>query len=343
MNKRLLILIGAILITLAVTTGTYAYTYTFNSTTFDVVAAGGEITTHEVAPSQPDWDLMLPEIEFDSEVLVPNAGGDRTNMPDQFPDSGEHWDKVITEDGDSSYIATDRKGWNKDLYNLPDHEGEGTIISVRVYMVSRAASNPTQASANVLIKTNGTIYEGEKETLTTGYTSYSHQWINNPKTGLAWTWQEIDELQAGVEMRRALKNVSTLCTFVYVMIDFELPPVVEGEVPEGDLFTIVPHPDYMGDLLVKVYLTNTGPLNLASQYINMKLYIENSIEAGEEPEYQLITFENGVALFNIEGGSAASYTVEVIGGSYRLVSGDPYEWGDGWSNTPEFYLEVSNR
>ena len=123
------------------------------------------------------------------------------------------------------------------------------------------------------------------------------------------------------------------------------PPIVKvtGDVPIGDLFEITPHLDYAGDLMVTLYLTNTGAVNLAYQHLNIKAYITESLEAGETPPYQLLSLENGAAVFNIEGGSAASYTVEVIGGGYSLISGDPYQWREGWSITPEFYCEVTQR
>ena len=75
----------------------------------------------------------------------------------------------------------------------------------------------------------------------------------------------------------------------------------------------------------------------------MKIYVEGSLEAEKTPKYQILSMENGVALFNIEGDTAANYTMEVIGGSYRLISGEPEEWGEGWSITPEFYCEVNQR
>ncbi|MBA7700194.1 hypothetical protein ES703_108903 [subsurface metagenome] len=101
--------------------------------------------------------------------------------------------------------------------------------------------------------------------------------------------------------------------------------------------------NYTGDLLVKVYLTNTANIIKAYQYLNMKLYVANSLEADNTPDYQVLSIENGVVQFNIMGGSAESYTVEVTGGGYRLVSDNPIEWGEGWSITPEFYCEVSQR
>ena len=119
--------------------------------------------------------------------------------------------------------------------------------------------------------------------------------------------------------------------------------ITTGEVPEGDLFNIAPHPAYPGDLLVNVYLTNAATLKKAYQYLNMKLKIENSQEAGQEPDYQILSLENGVALFNIIGGASGNYTLEVIGGSYGVISDDTGEWGAGWSVIPEFYCEVNQR
>ena len=70
-----------------------------------------------------------------------------------------------------------------------------------------------------------------------------------------------------------------------------------GEVPTGDLFDITPSAEYSGDLAMKVYLTNTGNLIKAYEYLNMKLYLEGSVEAGETPNYQLLTLQNGEVNF----------------------------------------------
>ncbi|GAI77444.1 unnamed protein product, partial [marine sediment metagenome] len=78
----------------------------------------------------------------------------------------------------------------------------------------------------------------------------------------------------------------------------EDPPLM-GEVPSGDLFDITPNSLYTGDLAVKIFLTNTGDLAKAYDYLNMKLYLDGSVEAGETPNYQLLTLQNGEATFNI--------------------------------------------
>jgi len=116
------------------------------------------------------------------------------------------------------------------------------------------------------------------------------------------------------------------------------PPA--GDVPVGNLFVVTPHPDYTGDLKVHVYLTNTAALTKAYQYLNMKLYLEGSVEA---PDYCLLTLQNGEVGFNLDAPHNLTHTLSVIGGSYSLVSDDPNEWSLGWSITPELYCEVTQR
>ena len=117
---------------------------------------------------------------------------------------------------------------------------------------------------------------------------------------------------------------------------------VAGDVPLGDLLVVNPHPDYTGDLLVRVYLTNTGDLLKAYRYLNIKLYMAGSIEADEEPGYVILSPDNGVATFNLKGSSGSS-TISIIGGSYRLQSKKPHKWEEGWTIVPELYCEVGPR
>ncbi len=42
-------------------------------------------------------------------------------------------------------------------------------------------------------------------------------------------------------------------------------------------------------------------------------------------------------------GQAVAYTIEVIGGSYCLVSDNTSEWGEGWEVAPELYCQVTQR
>ena len=330
------------MLAMVVSGGLFAYTYTNAAATLTPVAAKAEFATVASAAGQPAWDYIIAG-EAETEILRPNAAGDEARIAIQFPVSGEHWDKVAEEssDGDSTYVATSTTEWEEDLYNIADSTGSGTIYYVRVYMEVRSEDTPTQSSVYAHIKTGGIEYNGTEEMVTTSYAVYSYQWDFNPQTLADWTWDEIDALQIGVGLRDAAKKDETLCTQVYAEVDYTTIQL-SGDVPIGNLFDITPEATYTGDLLAKVYLTNTAALTKAYQYLNIKLYLDGSVEAGEDPNYRLLTLENGVATFNLKDySSGGSYTLSVTGGSYCLVSTDTSQWDPDYEIEPEFYCEVT--
>ncbi|MFH1650883.1 MAG: hypothetical protein ABID87_02095 [Chloroflexota bacterium] len=349
MKRKLTVFLAALAIALLVTTGTYAYTFGTAMVSLDVTAAGGHIVSSAPSPSpeQPDWDEVLPVSEPDQEILRPDGPGDSTTIPSQFPTGGEHWDKVddISPDGLSTYVYSQNKQDRTDLYSLGDHvEGVNTITGVTVYYVIAADSAGYHAYARAAIKTGTQTFQGSLTShLGSTFAQYSYTWGINPATGQAWTWAQIDALQAGLVLAKEPNGIYAACTQVFVVVDYELPPIIEGQVPEGNLFVITPQNGYTGDLLANFYITNTGPLRLAYRYLNLKLYIADSVEADETPDYRILSLENGVATFNLEGGAASSYTVEVVGGGYAVISGDTDEWGAGWTHIPEIYCEVVQR
>ena len=340
---RLQLIIGLVL-ALVVTSGSYAFSYLTATATMGVTVTGTEIATSADSATQPDWDSILTPV-VETETLRPSAAGDETNISSQEPDSGAHWEKVdeAIADGDSTYVYTDSNVWREDLYNIADHStGASDINYVKVYMECRADASPTQTSAYVHIKTNGTEYNGSEETVTTSYATYSYQWNTNPQTTAAWTWDEIDALQIGVGLMQPTSGQNTNCTQVYVEVNYEAP-LLSGSVPTGDLFDITPHTDFSGDLAVRAYLTNTGDLAKAYQSLNMNLYLEGSVEAGEAPNYRTLTLENGWVTFNLKDYSPDTYTLSVTGGDYELVSRDTSEWEEGWTVTPELYCQIVQR
>ncbi len=348
--KRKSYLLIALVLAAVVSSGSYAYTFSQATVTLNVTAAGGDIATVEEAADQPGWVSILTASETYTEISRPEAAGDKTDILFQLPFFGEHWDKVDEEtpDGFATYIANNGAEWQEDLYHITNSTvGSGAISYVKVYMVSRALAEPTQPSAYVLVKTNGAERNGTEETLTADYAVYSYQWDTNPVTGAPWTWEEIGNLQIGVGLTSSTEGVPkvfrySLCTQVYAEIGYTGIKRY-GEVPAGELFEITPHADYPGDLGVTVYLTNTDELTKAFQYLNMKLYLEGSIEAGQTPNYQLLTLDNGVATFILEGGASDNFTMSIAGGGYGVNSNDPLAWEAGWSVTPELYCEVTQK
>ena len=340
MKKRLYLLI-AIGLAAILTGGTYAYTFTNAITSIGLTAASGNFVTVTTASGQPNWGVVVPADAV--ETLRPNAAGDQTNIDLQFPATGLHWDKVaeIASDGDTTYVGTNNAGWQEDLYQMENRSaGSGAINYVKVYIVARSTGTPTQASAYVHIRTNGNEYDGPNVTVTTTYAAYSYQWNTNPLTGAPWTWSEIDALQIGAGLRRSRGNGDryTYVTQVYAEVGYRAAGI-HGQVPTGNLYIITPTTGYTGDLQVKVYIANTDKLSKAYQYLNMKLYLPGSVEAGQTPNYQLLTLDNGVATFNLQA-VVGSRTLSITGGGYGLHSIDSMQWQPGWSTTPEFFIEA---
>ncbi len=346
MKKKSLIL--ALMLAVAISGGVYAYTYTTSSGTIGATA-DDDIDTVQAAAEvdQPDWDSLEPT-PSGIETLRPNAAGDECNISfytgEPCPNHYQNVDEALA-DGYGTSVSTKAPSWERDLYNIEDHSvGTDIITSVTVYARGLAVDPPTQASLRIVLKSGAAVGESTEKTLTTGWADYSYTWITNPATGAAFTWTDIDSLQIGVSITDSdyPDEEYTYITQVYAEVNYGEP--IRGETPTGDLFTITPEGDYTGDLQVRVYLANTDALTKAYSYLNIKLYLESSVEAGETPNYQLLTLENGVATFNLRdftGGVAL--TLSVTGGSYSLVSDDTSEWDAGYSLTPEFYCDVTQR
>jgi hypothetical protein len=167
-----------------------------------------------------------------TEILRPNAAGDETNIANQQPTSGAHWDKVdeATPDDFTTYVYDNSQtDYKRDLYNIANHSvGSGTINFIKVYGYARGWATPDQANLKIAIKSGqgtgapDTVSESGEITTTTSWAYYSNQWNTNPKTGNAWTWDEVDTLQAGIALRRPQsgQTYSSYCTQVYVEIDY---------------------------------------------------------------------------------------------------------------------------
>ena len=345
MEKKFYLLVALSFI-LIVSGGIYAYTYTTAIDTVTTPTPTGDIATVNATGTQPDWSDVSTPVN-DDVILRPIGIGDETDVKYQFPATGEHWDKVdeTSSDNDTTYVYTPSAGWEEDLYDTANYSTQtagGDIQYVEVFMVSRATLSADQVSAYVHIKTNGLEYNGTSENLTTSYALYSNPWTDNPQSGSSWTWNEIDDLQIGVGMREPGVAIDSRCTQVYTSVNFDAPEL-SGSTPTGDLFEITAHDDYDGNLQVRVYLTNTADLLKAYDYLDMRLYLESSQEAGETPSYQLMNLQDGVATFNLIGISGGSYTLSIIGGTYQLLSRETSDWDEGWTVTPEFYCEVTQR
>ncbi|MEW6143348.1 MAG: hypothetical protein AB1597_09410 [Chloroflexota bacterium] len=173
-------------------------------------------------PAQP--------VRADTLTLVPNAAGDVTGIAD-IVGSTYGYQACALDDADTTYVfdATNT-AWEYDLYNLQDSAVAGTISNVTVYVKARSVSTPTRNNVNTVIKTNGVEYRGTATQTTTSYALYSTSYNTNPNTSAAWTWTQVNALQAGVELTECkttggTSTRETRCTYVYIVVTYT--PAVE--------------------------------------------------------------------------------------------------------------------
>lgn len=165
------------------------------------------------------------------EILRPNTSGDVCDIPFQngasCPNHYQNVDEVTPDEGTTAVKCSGTDTFRLDLYNIPDHvEGSDTINHITVHARCYDTSSTSQTGLKIAIKSGtgagapDTVSEGSEELLTNSWENYSKQWTTNPATSSPWTWDEIDELQIGLYLRRGSGSYQGQCTQVYVEIDY---------------------------------------------------------------------------------------------------------------------------
>lgn len=178
------------------------------------------------------WPPLLQQVVMVTPlpaILRPNAAGDETRILRQYPNSGEHWDKVddVTPDEDATNVNMQwsSNATRRDLYNLSDLPGAGPVqvSEVRVYARwRRQGGYPYAIEFWIGIKTGGTEYWsppfGDQSST---YVTRSYAWALNPNTSNKWTRAELDALQAGIQLEYYAGvgwGSYGICTQVYVKV-----------------------------------------------------------------------------------------------------------------------------
>ena len=153
------------------------------------------------------------------EKLHPNADGQYAQWGTEYP-SPPHWDCCDEDpaDDDASYVQTIAAATKMEAHNLENHTGSGSINWVRVYVRAKLSSAGTN-HIRTLIRTHDSDYESSDTALTTSYQDNYTQYDVNPSTGLAWTWDEMDSLQAGASAEKS-GTINVRMTAVWVVVNF---------------------------------------------------------------------------------------------------------------------------
>ncbi len=158
------------------------------------------------------------------ETVHPNAEGEYAQWGSLYPPAkAAHWEccQEDSPDDDDSYVQTTMETWKYEAYNLENHRGSGTINWVRIYVRAKLTSTET-SNFRTLIRTHDIDCESGDINLSTSYQNNYTQYDTNPNTGLAWTWDEIDSLQAGASAKKS-GTANIRMTAVWVVINYSPP------------------------------------------------------------------------------------------------------------------------
>ena len=181
-------------------------------------------------------------------ILRPNGPGNSTQLY-QYPSTGENWDKVDDEtpDEDNTYVYRREAGPALDLYAIEDSPiNIGTINSVTIY--ARCKGLEGKEKLRIYIRTYSRNYFSEPINLGSSYNYYSITYLTNPNTRQSWNWSEINDLQAGVELKLD-GGSEARCTQLYVVVDYTIPQYkLNLRIKDYDLIDNIQN--------ARVYITN---------------------------------------------------------------------------------------
>jgi hypothetical protein len=185
--------------------------------------------------TQADATFLSVTVDFtpygDSyEILYPNGVGQYTQLGSQYPETGEHFDKVDEETSDDSatYVSTTSASYQVDTYALANLSSANAlrinalIVFFRVLSVTYGGGG----YAKPAFYTNSSLIYGSERVapLSVSFEAFAQVLPINPVTGGAWTKAEINALQAGPAMRSAEAGYDTECTQLFVVVCHSIAP-----------------------------------------------------------------------------------------------------------------------
>lgn len=149
-----------------------------------------------------------------NEILRPVGAGSQSNLSTENCSAGWQCVDESVSDDDGSFVKGSGNSYSTDSYAIQNSAaGIGVLDSVIVSMNCKGGGGGMQAKT--ILRTYATNYEGSMVNLNpiSAYSIFSTTYINNPSTTSPWTWTEIDDLEAGVSIRKEGK-----CTQVWIEV-----------------------------------------------------------------------------------------------------------------------------
>jgi len=134
---------------------------------------------------------LVPDGVGDASELTPSSGSVNYLMVDEVP-----------SDGDTTYVSGS-VAETKDLYNFtPTGLYSGSHVVLRAFVETRTRDTSGSAPFATVIQSGSSVVEETTQYTTLSYASYkgTDNYLN-PATGLSWTVDELDALQAGIVIK----------------------------------------------------------------------------------------------------------------------------------------------
>ena len=130
-------------------------------------------------------------------ILRPSAAGDIQEF--NRISGGTDPYAVMGDNNDGTLLWDENSNDNIALFNLPSPGLAGTITKVTAYVRGSSTSNTYHMNIRPAIKTGGTSYYGDYLAVFIAVGEKSKEWTTNPQTTVAWTWDDINSLQCGIQ------------------------------------------------------------------------------------------------------------------------------------------------
>ncbi|MFW9855154.1 MAG: DUF2341 domain-containing protein [Candidatus Thorarchaeota archaeon] len=185
-----------------------------------------------------------PVVASSSSIIFrPNSIGTYTELTSS--PAGNNWAMVDEEnpDEDSTHVqwSTSSSSTQRriDSYNFMDPiNGLGRIDKVTIYVRASVDSIPMGTpKVRTFIRSYSTNYFGTDTSLTTAYQNYFTEYTESPYTGTTWTWEELNNLEIGVELGSSYSMV-TKATQVWIKISYTPASVFDSTDNDADLSTV---------------------------------------------------------------------------------------------------------